>query len=88
MLTDTRLDVGVYTLSNMKIIVITTPAIDLKLLVGVAYAVDVLTGVLTVLILVVDVVSAIDVDMLADENVNGLSAVMTSLENALSAPWE
>ena len=78
MLTDTRLDVGIDILSDMKIVVMDASVIDLKLLVGVAYAVDVLTGVLTVLILVVDVVSAIDVDMLADDNVNGLEFTLTA----------
>ena len=35
---------------------------------------------------IIDVLAAIDVDMLADENVDGLVVVMTSLEFALSAP--
>ena len=55
---------------------------DIMLGVGV----DVLTDLLTVPI--IDVVSDIDVDMLADENVNGLAAVMPPLDFTLSAPRE
>ena len=39
-------------------------------------------------VLVLDVLTAIDVDMLADENVNDLAAVMTPLEFTFSAPSE
>ena len=78
MSTDTMLGVGVDILSVMKIVVMVTPAIDLKLVVGGAYAVDVLSDVLAVLILLVGVVSAIDVDMLADENVNGLEFTLAA----------
>ena len=46
--------------------------------------VDVLTDMLAVPI--IDFVSATDVNMLADENVNGLAAVITPLELTLSAP--
>ena len=55
---------------------------------GVTYVGDVWIGVLADLlaVLVIDVVTAIDVDMLADENANGLAAVMTPLEFTLSAP--
>ena len=55
---------------------------------GVTYVGDVRVGVLADLlaVLVIDVVTAIDVDMLADENVNGLAAVMTPLEFTLPAP--
>ena len=48
------------------------------------YTVDVLADVMTVVVF--DVVTIIDVDMLADENENGLAAVMTPLEFTLSAP--
>ena len=37
-------------------------------------------------VLAVVIEAAIDVDMLADENVGGLSTAMTSLENTLTAP--
>ena len=67
-------------LSDMEIIAVTTPPITLDFVVRISYAVDVLT------VLIIDVVSAIDVDMLADENFNGLAAVMTRLEFTLSAP--
>ena len=78
-LTESMFGVSVDMLSDdMKIIVMTTSVIDLKLVVGVAYAVDVLSDVLTVLILLVGVVSAIDVDMLADENVNGLEFTLAA----------
>ena len=52
---------------------------------GVTYVGDVRIGVLADLlaVLVIDVVTAIDVDMLADENENGLTAVMTPLEFTL-----
>ena len=55
---------------------------------GVTYVGDVRVGVLADLlaVLVIDVVTAIDVDMLADENENGLAAVMTPLEFTLPAP--
>ena len=55
---------------------------------GVTYVGDVRIGVLADLltVLVIDVVTAIDVGMLADENENGLAAVMTPLEFTLSAP--
>ena len=63
---------------------VATPAITLKFLLGVVCVVDVLTDILDVVI--IDVVSTIDVDMLADENVNGLAAVMTPLEFTLPSP--
>ena len=66
-------------LSDKDMLVLSTP-VTLEFVVTVSYTADVMAGVLDIII--------IDVDMLADENVNGLSAVMTSLENALSAPWE
>ena len=37
-------------------------------------------------VVVINVVTSIDVDMLADENVNGLAAVVTPLEFTLPAP--
>ena len=75
-------------LSGMEIIVMATPAIALAFVVGVAYAEDVLVGLLTdgLTVVISDVVSAIDVDMLADKNVNRLAAVMTPLEFTLPAP--
>ena len=54
--------------------------ITLGSMVGVAYIVGVLA------VLISDSVTAIDVDILADENVNGLAAVMTPLEFNLSSP--
>ena len=69
-------------LSEIENIVMPTPAITLEFVVAIAYSGDVLAGVLSVLI--TDVVTAIDVvDMLADENANGLAAVMTPLEFTL-----
>ena len=66
-------------LSEIENIVMPTPAITLEFVVAIAYSGDVLADVLSVLI--TDVVTAIDVvDMLADENANGLAAVMTPLE--------
>ena len=55
---------------------------------GVTYVGDVRVGVLADLlaVLVIDVVTAIDVDMLADENAKGLLAVMTPSESTLPSP--
>ena len=47
---------------------------------SVAYVVDVLA------VLIIDSVTAIDVDILTDENVSGLAAVMAPLEFNLSSP--
>ena len=77
---DGMLGFGVDMLPGVEIIVMATPAINLEFVVGGAYA-DVLA------VAIFDVVSAIDVvDVLADENVNGLAAVMTPLEFNLSSP--
>ena len=65
---------------DMYVIVMVTAGIVLELRVGVAYAVDVLA------VPIIGAVSAIAVDMLADENINGLAVVMTPLEFELSAP--
>ena len=68
---------------DIEIIVMTIPAVTLEfVVVGAAYAVDVLT------VLIIEVVPAIDIDMLADENTNGFAAVMTPLEFTLPAPSE
>ena len=80
---------GVDMLPGMEIIVMATPAITLAVVVGVVYAEDVLVDLLADVLTVVmsDVVSVIDaVDMLANENVNRLAAVMTPLEFTLPAP--
>ena len=75
---------GVDMLPGMEIIVMATPAIILAFVVGAVYAEDVLVDLLTVILS--DVVSAIDVGMLVDENANRLAAVMTPLEFTLPAP--
>ena len=84
MFPDDILGVGIDMLTGMDIIVVATP-ITLEF---VAYAGDVRTdgsdGLLAVPI--TDLMTAIDVDMLADENENDLAAVMTPLEFTLSAP--
>ena len=87
-LTDAMLGVGVDTmsavildvamLSDMGIVVMTTPEITLEFVVGVAYAVDMVPGEL--FIIIIDIVSAIDIGMFADENVHGLAAVITPVE--------
>ena len=89
-----KFDVDVDMLSDMEIAVMLTLEITLEFLVGIAYAVDVLTDLLNNLsaVLIV-VVSTADVVILADENFNDLAAVMTTLELiplgfTLSAPWE
>ena len=79
---DGMLGVGVDMLPGVDIIVMAPPAINLEFVVGGACA-DVLA------VVIFDVVSAIDVvDVLADENVNGLAAVMTPLEFTLPSPYE
>ena len=87
MLDDVKFGVGVDVdmLSDMEIVVMATPAITLDLLVGITYAVDVLTDLLTNLpaVLIV-VVSVTDVAILTDdENFNEL---LIPLGFALSAP--
>ena len=80
------LDVAVDMLSHTAIIAMDTPPITLEFVVAMAYAGDTLTDVSAVPI--TDVVPGTDVDILNDENVNGLAAVMTPLELTLSLPWE
>ena len=72
---------GVDMLHGVGIVVVTTPAITLEFVVGVTYAVDVLAGLPDVKI--IDVVSAIEIEIFADENVGGFEAVMTPLEFTL-----
>ena len=67
MLSKLMFGIGEDMLSDIDIIVADTAAIDLEFVV--------LTDVLTVLL--IDHVTAIDVNMLADENANRLAAVMT-----------
>ena len=81
MLTDVILCLGMSI--DIGIIVTATPAITLEFMVGVARAVNMLNA---RDVMIVDVVSAINVDMLADVNANDLAAVMTPLEFTLSAP--
>ena len=70
MFPDVMIAVGVDMFPDIEVIVKATAAIALGFVVGVAYA-----GVLTALLF--DVVSVINVDMLADENTNSLAAVTT-----------
>ena len=77
MLSDSIFDFGVEMLSDMEIVVLSTPGITLGFVVGVAYVLAVVIN---------GVVAAIAVDMLADENANGVAAVITPLEFALSPP--
>ena len=77
-LADGMFDVGVDMFSDdIEIIAMDAPAIILEFVVEIAYAGDVLTDVLTVLIS--DVVTVIEVDMLTDENVIGLTVAMNRL---------
>ena len=71
-------------LTDIRIVVMATPAATLELVVGLVYSVDVLLDVLSVV--VIDVVPGIDVDMLTDENENGLADVLTPLDFTLSSP--
>ena len=95
MLSDIILDVGVGILSDIMCevvvdmlldieIIVMTPVITFEFVLGAAYAGDMLADVLVVLIF--DSVSATDVDMLVNENANGLAAVTTPLEFAFPAP--
>ena len=81
MLTKLIFDIGADMLTDMDIIAMDAPAITLEFAVGVP---GVLTDVLAVPI--IDVVTAIAVDMFADENVNGLAPMKTPLGFTLSAP--
>ena len=85
-LADVMLDIGIDMLPDMGIIVMDTPVITLEFVVRVSYAGDVLADLPDAAI--IDVVSATDVDILTDENANGLAAVMTPLEFTLPAPCE
>ena len=82
--TDVMIGIGADMLPCIGIIAMATPAITWEFVVAEAYAVDVLTDLLEAVTF--DVVTVIDVDILADENVNGLAAVMTPLEFTLPAP--
>ena len=79
-LSDVMLDVGVGMLSGIEIIVMVAAGITLEFMVGVTYAEDSLD------VPIIVIVPTIDVDMLADENVNGLVAATTCLEFTLSTP--
>ena len=74
MLTDLMFNVGVCMLTDME-----TPEITLELM-RVSYIGDVLD------VLIIDSLTVLDVDMLADENANGLGTVMIPLEFTLPAP--
>ena len=82
MLSEVMFVVNFDMLPDMEIIVMLNPEITLEFVVSVTCAVGVLT------VLIIDSVTAIDVDVLADENVNGLAAVMTPLEFTLPSPYE
>ena len=82
--TDVMIGIGADMLSCIGSIPMATPAITWEFMVAEASAVDVLTDLLEAVTF--DVVTVIDVDILADENVNGSEAVITSLEFTLPAP--
>ena len=85
MLSEVMIGVVYIMLSDLEISVVATP---LEFVVGVVYSGDVLTDLLGELLaaLIIDVVTVIDVDILVDENVNGLADAMTPLEFTLPAP--
>ena len=83
MLKDVMLDVVADMLPDTDIIAMDTPAITLEFVGEIAYAAGVLTDVSAVPI--TGVVPDTDVDILNDENLNGLAAVMTRLELILSS---
>ena len=80
MMSDGMIGVGVGMLTFVEIIVVVPPAISVEFVVEVAY---VLAG---LAVGIIDVVSDFDVDMLADENANGLAVVMTPLEFTSPSP--
>ena len=75
--------IDVEMLSGMEINVMAPAAITLEFVVGLVYAVDVLADLLLLAVIIIGVVPAIDVDMLDDDNVGRLAAVMTLLEFTL-----
>ena len=79
----TILDVDM--LPAMEISAMATPAITLEVVVGVVCAVDVLSDLLLLAVLIIDVAPANDVDMFDDENADGLVAAMTLREFTLPA---
>ena len=84
MLIDAKLDGAVDMLADTDIFAMDTPAMTLEFMVEIAYAGDALTDVSAVPI--TDVVSGTDVDILANEKVNGVAAVMAPLESTLPSP--
>ena len=81
LLIDTKLDVALDMLTDTGIFSMDTPGISLNFVVETAYTGDALTNVSAVP--KTDVVSGTNVVILANENANGLVAVMTSLESTL-----
>ena len=77
------IDVAIDMLPDIGIIAMDTPAITLEFVVKLSCAGDVLTDVSAVP--TTDVAPGTDVDILNNENVNGLAAVMTPLELTLSS---
>ena len=75
---------GVGMLSNMGIVLMATPAGTIEFVERVVYALDVFACLLDVMI--IDAVSAIDIGILADENIDDLVAVMTPVELTWPAP--
>ena len=78
------IDVGVDMLSGVGIILMANPAITVELVVRITDTVEMLFEVMTVTIF--GIVPVSDVDMLTDENVHGLAAMMTPLEFNLPTP--
>ena len=77
---------GFDTLSEMEIIAMATLAITLEFVVEIACTGDALTDVSAAPI--TDIVPGTDVDILNDENINGLAAVMTRVGLTLSSSWK
>ena len=71
-LIDVMIGVDMGMVCDILIVVTSTAAITLVFVVGIPCAADDL-----VFVIVIDVVFAMDVDMLSDQNPNGLAAVMT-----------
>ena len=85
MLIDSKLGIAVDMLSDTDVFNVDTPAINLEFMVETVNTGNVMTDMSAIPI--TDVAYGTDVDILANENANGLAAVRTPLESTLSSPW-
>ena len=81
MLIDSKLDIAVDMLSDTDVFTMDTPAMNLEFMVETVNTGNVLADMSAIPI--TDVAYGTDVDILANENLNGLAAVRTPLESTL-----